>query len=97
MECLFDTLRRERKKRRVRIKKELGKMERRKWRTKNHDGMESIDEDNSSHRKSLLSLEETTKQRILHSENGIRERVHRIAHSSYWLCVPSVLYEQIYQ
>ena len=40
----------------------------------NHDGMERIDEDNSSHRKSLLSLEETTKQRILHSENGIRER-----------------------
>ena len=31
----------------------------------NHDDMESIDEDNSSHRKSLLSLEETTKQMIL--------------------------------
>lgn len=96
MECLFDTLRRERKKRRVRIKKELDRMERN-GESNNHDDMESIDEDNSSHRKSLLSLEETTKQMILHSENGIRERVHRIAHSSYWLCVPSVLYEQIYQ
>lgn len=55
MECLFDTLRRERKKRRVRIKKELGKMERN-GESNNHDDMESIDEDNSSHRKSLLSL-----------------------------------------
>lgn len=78
MECLFDTLRRERKRGRVRIKKELGKMERN-GESNNHDDMERIDEDNSSHRKSLLSLEETTKQMILHSENGIRERVHRIA------------------
>lgn len=48
MECLFDTLGRERKRGgegKGRIKKELDRMEREKWGTKNHDGMESIDYD----------------------------------------------------